>query len=101
MGIGAGYILTEREFQSERKMNDWRLQGQEKYLTSVELERKKYQPYREGWDHDHCEFCGAKFSLVEPGSLCIGYVTSTNYHWICDSCFADFKEKFGWTTKSE
>ena len=77
-------------------MTDWRIQGQERYLSGVKLQRKSYSPYREGWDHDHCEFCGRKLSLMS-GDLSHGYVTLDNYHWVCDDCFADFQEAFGWT----
>lgn len=78
---------------------DWRLQGQENYLQGVLLEKKQYQKYREGWDHDHCEFCGAKFSEKEK-DLNEGYVTTDNYHWICEGCFADFKVRFQWSVKN-
>jgi hypothetical protein len=81
-------------------MNDWRLQGQEKFLNDVVLQRKKYQRFREGWDHDHCEFCGAKFSLEIPDSHEVGFATLDNYHWICDSCFHDFKDLFRWKVQS-
>ena len=77
-------------------MEDWRLQGQEKYLKGVILAKKQYQPYRQDWDHDHCEFCGAKFSLGDSVSLQIGYATIDNYYWVCESCFKDFKNLFGW-----
>ena len=76
-------------------MKDWRLQGQEKYLKNAVLERRKYQLYRQGWDHDHCEFCGVKFSLDAADALQIGYATSDSYRWICDTCFEDFKDMFG------
>jgi hypothetical protein len=75
--------------------DDWRRQGQERFLSGVKLISKDYQPYRSGWDHDHCEFCGTKFSL-RPGDLKKGYVTEDNYHWICDSCFNDFRDEFNW-----
>lgn len=27
-----------------------------------------------------------------------GYVTADDaYHWLCEQCFADFREKFNWT----
>jgi len=56
--------------------NDWRLQGQEKYLKGVTLYLKKYIKYRNAWDHDHCEFCWAKFSLEgSPDDLDEGYLT--------------------------
>lgn len=47
-------------------MTDWRLQGHEKYLQGAVLERKAYPPYRPEWEHDHCEFCSAEFSLDTP-----------------------------------
>lgn len=81
-------------------MDDWRLQGQEKFLQGVSLKKKPYQKYRESWEHDHCEFCGAKFS-EKIEDLNIGYVTTDNYHWICESCFVDFKAKFQWDVVTE
>ena len=77
-------------------MSDWRLQGQEKYLMSARLARKKYECRDDEWDHDHCEFCGAKFSLQSSDALQIGYATSDNYRWICDICFEDFRYLFDW-----
>lgn len=78
---------------------DWRRQGQERYLKGVELVFKEYRPYRKKWDHDHCEFCGKKFSLNE-GDLRKGYSTKDSYHWVCEACFADFKEEFDWLCSS-
>jgi hypothetical protein len=77
-------------------MDDWRLQGQEKFLKGAVLRAADYSTDREGWDHDHCEFCGAKFSH-RPGDLTSGYVTRDGYHWICSPCYADFREQFEWT----
>jgi hypothetical protein len=76
-------------------MEDWRLQGQEKYLLGALLSRKKYTKPRPDWDHDHCSFCWKKFSDV-PGEANEGYTTADGYYWICDECFADFKEMFDW-----
>ena len=81
-------------------MSDWRLQGQEKFLKGVKLIRQVYRPDRPGWEHDHCEFCSRKFSLAE-GDLHEGYATSDRYHWICERCYQDFKEGFGWTLASD
>jgi hypothetical protein len=80
--------------------DDWRLNNQEKYLMGVTLVRSLYRqyPYNPEWDHDHCEFCFAKFSLdtrIED-ALQAGYTTTDEYRWICQSCFEDFKEMFKW-----
>lgn len=75
--------------------DDWRRQGQEKYLKGVKLVFMNYHPYRTGWDHDHCEFCGAKFSINE-NNLKKGYSTVDGYRWICGVCFNDFNEEFCW-----
>ena len=78
---------------------DWRLQGQERYLTGVRL---AYGPYRTdpknpSWDHDHCEFCGTKFMVDGgPEALCEGYQTLEDCRWICSTCFTDFRDRFGW-----
>jgi phage terminase large subunit-like protein len=80
-----------------REPNDWRLNNQEKYLKKAVLSWKIYTKYREGWDHDHCEFCWAKF-MEQPGPeiLTEGFVTPDNYRWICKNCFEDFKDMFQW-----
>ena len=76
---------------------DWRLMGQERYLKSAKLYWRKYAPYNEKWEHDHCEFCSAKFMGDEqPDSLHEGYCTEDQYRWICEKCFEDFKKQFEW-----
>ena len=69
-------------------LNDWRLQGQEKYLKGKTLFFKHYSEskYPE-WDHDHCEFCWAIFSLTIDDALKEGYCTEDTYRWICPACF--------------
>jgi hypothetical protein len=78
---------------------DWRLTGQERYLKGVPLSHRAYRPYPKNptWDHDHCEFCAATFSLrPDPTFLKAGYCTLDEYHWICNKCFLDFKGLFKW-----
>jgi len=76
-------------------MDDWRLRGQEKYLSGVSLFRRKYRRYSETWDHDHCAFCWATFSEMDE-DLHEGYTTDDEYHWICAPCYEDFREQFHW-----
>ena len=77
------------------KPDDWRRQGQERYLKNKRLIKQSYRPLRKGWDHDHCEFCGNKFS-ASPDDLREGFSTVNGYHWVCLKCFEDFCEEFGW-----
>jgi len=80
---------------SAPEKDDWRRQGQERFLKDARLSHRAYRPYRAGWDHDHCEFCGAKLSLA-PDGIREGYCTEDGYHWVCEDCFQDFKEEFAW-----
>lgn len=78
--------------------NDWRLAVQHDYLKGLAWSWKRYRKPRPEWDHDHCEFCWAKF--MEPGTaemLNEGYASSDDYYWVCRPCFDDFREMFGWT----
>lgn len=77
--------------------SDWRLQGQEENLKGVTLYWKKYKARSVNWDHDHCEFCWAKFGEFDsPDILHEGYTTEDEYSWICNQCFDDFKIMFNW-----
>jgi hypothetical protein len=75
-------------------MKDWRLQGQEKYLTDQEFRYKKYADRVTKADHDHCEFCNEKFMDTERDTLTEGYSAKDDYWWVCKSCFDDFKDQF-------
>jgi hypothetical protein len=79
--------------------DDWRLFRQENYLLGKTLYFKKYSDRKldADCDHDHCSFCTEKFSEIIPNALTQGYTTEDDYHWICEKCFADFKEMFKWT----
>jgi hypothetical protein len=95
--------------------DDWRLRGQEDYLQGVTLRWKQYagQPnWNPEWDHDHCEFCWAKFMDADlPDVLRTGYTnTEQVIHgkvrpeggcWICPGCFEDFHERFSWKVANE
>lgn len=77
--------------------SDWRLTNQEKYLKGVTLTWRKYSAANPENDHDHCEFCWAKFMVVRGEDILDeGYSTEDGYRWICKSCVEDFKEQFDW-----
>jgi len=78
---------------------DWRLQGQERYLKGAALARRRYErnASKAERNHDHCEFCGAKFMGEDMADvLHEGYCSADQYRWICVGCFNDFKEYFEW-----
>lgn len=55
-------------------MTDWHLRDQGSYLKNAELFFFDYKVFREGWEHDHCEFCSGKFAFT-GGEFIKGYVT--------------------------
>ena len=80
-----------------REPNDWRLTNQERYLKGVTLVWHSYSPASPKNDHDHCEFCFAKFMKIEgPDILNIGFSTVDRGRWICKSCYEDFADLFAW-----
>lgn len=80
-----------------REPNDWRLTNQATYLKNVALIWRQYAPTNSNNDHDHCEFCFAKFIDDDsPDTLYEGYSTHDGYRWVCVSCFNDFFDLFNW-----
>jgi hypothetical protein len=81
--------------------DDWRRQGQERDLLNARLCRAPYVPPSDDWDHDHCEFCWAKFMPPGPDTpsdaLHEGYVTEDAQRWVCPVCAADFAEEFNFS----
>lgn len=80
--------------------DDWRLTGQEEYLSKVELKKmdKKYIQSKSDLWHEHCEFCMDKITNEYDKDA---YATLDEYRWICKECFNDFKDKFKWTVKND
>lgn len=79
-------------------MNDWRLTGQEEYLSNVELKKIDQEEIKNKNDlwHEHCEFCMESISNKYGQDV---YSTTDEYRWICKKCFNDFKEKFKWVVR--
>jgi hypothetical protein len=76
--------------------NDWRLTGQRNYLMGVTLVCRAWHSTPER-GHAHCDFCWAKFAAFDgPDILHSGWTTPDERFWICDNCFADFRDQFGW-----
>ena len=80
-----------------QQSDDWRLRNQENYLRGVTLHWSMWTETRPGWDHDHCAFCFAEIAdSRHPKAMHEGYTDAEDYHWICMTCFDDFKELFDW-----
>ena len=82
--------------------DDWRLQGQEKYLQGARFVWRKWArpAHNPNWDHDHCSFCWKKFTASDSaGSQGEGYVTLDAHYWVCQECYDHFKDMFSWTIK--
>ena len=78
-------------------MEDWRLSVPKDYLYGITLQRCKWHRTISN-DHDHCDFCWAKFS-EKSYDLHEGYCTLDKSYWICEDCFFDFKDLFHWKVK--
>jgi hypothetical protein len=79
---------------------DWRLMGQQSWLTRRILRYSQWTSPRPGWNHDHCAFCHAEIAAAKTDHVdfTAGYVTADdNYTWICPPCFEDFNAEFHWT----
>jgi hypothetical protein len=75
--------------------NDWRRFRQDRYLLRAKLALRAWRQSWPHWDHDHCEFCWAKFmSAGYPDTLSAGYCTLDEYRWICPRCYKDFRDEF-------
>jgi hypothetical protein len=78
--------------------DDWRRQGQERYLKNLTFSWETYSKNKS--DHDHCEFCNAKFmENVDESILTEGYTSKDRYRWICKECFEDFRKEFNWSVE--
>jgi hypothetical protein len=84
---------------------DWRYLNAE-ILRGLSFIRKPYQLYREGWDHDHCTGCYAKF-MVEPGpdiltegwAVDASHPQGADYAWVCPECYDLLKDVLDWTPR--
>ena len=78
-------------------MDDWRLTGQDTYMSNVFLRKKTSRELRKKdstW-HEHCEFCMCTITK-DCSDEC--YSTEDEYRWVCLKCYLDFKDSFGWKT---
>ncbi len=81
--------------------------GAEQGWVGARFRHKQYYRWSKNWDHDHCNFCWAVFEDPNdpnraPDSLREGYAQAAteshpdDYEWVCDVCFAAFKDRCAW-----
>jgi len=82
---------------------DWRLTNQLSYMKGATLSWRTWEAPSETWDHDHCQFCGARFSESTAADVeRAGYMTADEHErWVCKQCFEDFREMFEWRLEAE
>ena len=69
--------------------DDWRLQGQERYMMNLMFHYAVFPIEKK--DHAHCEFCWQKIGYWDD-TIKYGYESFDGYRWVCEQCFHDFKE---------
>ena len=50
-------------------------------------------------DHEHCLFCMACIAEEGSGDYTHGYAREDLEWWVCEQCFADFKDMFDFKLK--
>lgn len=82
--------------------DDWRVHGQERYMMDLVFHWETYRKPSAEWDHDHCDFCWAKFMEEDyPDVLHEGYTAEDGLRWVCKQCFDDFKERFRFRVQAD
>lgn len=70
--------------------DDWRIRNQRTYLTNQTFSKTIFSSVP-CWDHEHCQFCFQRFVDGDFAFSCCD-----DKYWVCEKCFSDFKEEFGW-----
>ena len=81
---------------------DWRLsRDQELYLIGKTVKSVVFPADSSNLEsHAHCEFCWATISPY-AGDEHNAYRTIDGRFWICQSCFHDFRQMFGWKIETD
>ena len=69
--------------------DDWRLRGQEDYLSGKVLYFRTWKAPKKEWDHDHCEFCWDKFSDYPDKNV---FLIPTNINLDCENNYPTVTE---------
>lgn len=75
--------------------DDWRLMGQEGYLTGKHLQHRRFSRKLCYEDYDQCDFCWRCFDK-DDAALPRAYFVPEEKVWICEDCFVFFQKHFQW-----
>ena len=77
--------------------DDWRRQGQKKYLKGINLSWKNIRNTDKTGNLIIVNFVVLNSWKVRgPDILTEGYASDDKYRWICKQCFADFRGEYEW-----
>ena len=77
---------------------DWRLMGQEGYLTGKRLQHRRFRRELCRQDYDQCDFCWTGFE-TDDGLPVLAYYVPEEQLWICETCYKDFQHYFKWVVE--
>lgn len=75
--------------------DDWRLMGQEGYLTGKHLQHRRFSRKLCYEDYDQCDFCWSCFDK-DDSVPARAYFVPEERLWICEDCFGFFQKHFQW-----
>jgi hypothetical protein len=82
---------------SRKRRSGWRrVTSQERYLQDARFEWRSRSFEKPDWDHDHCDVGWVHFGdhifSDDADTQLEGWATADGDHWVCRTCFADFRE---------
>jgi len=86
------------EWKEDMDIEAWWMRHMLERFKGLDLLHRKWVTLDEHWDHDHCVFCMEK---LDASTEALAYCTEDYYHWICEQCYSDHKEAFGWALVEE
>lgn len=87
-------------------MDDWRLIGNFDNIIGCNFKKERFISTLNNY-HEHCEFCGIIITdlNIQEEHLDSGYMMYSKKNkqtkWVCEKCFNDFKDMFGFKESNE
>jgi len=79
--------------------DDWRLLvGYDSGVNNLDFQHRLFDRTISIEDFDLCEYCHKSFDEDEKHPI-HAYYCQRRHFWVCETCFQDFKDHFGWTAE--